>query len=160
MCDICVILPYHFRFFSCGKCSVDTSLMDLLSPDITLSYTRDLTHWSRATHICVGNLNIIGSDNGLSPSRRQAIIWTNVGLLLIGPLGTNFNETLLEIYFFHWKKMLLKTSSGKWLPSCLVGLKVLRAGTLAVIAGHFSYLWMITELQWVAKSSASMVLIM
>ena len=29
------------------------------------------------THICVGNLTIIGSDNGLSPSRRQAIIWTN-----------------------------------------------------------------------------------
>ena len=33
-----------------------------------------LTHWSRVTHICVGNLAIIGSDNGLSPGRRQAII--------------------------------------------------------------------------------------
>ena len=32
------------------------------------------------THICVGNLTIIGSDNGLSPSRRQAIIWTNAGI--------------------------------------------------------------------------------
>ena len=41
-------------------------------------------------HICVGNLTIIGSDNGLSPGRRQAIIWTNAGILLIGPLGTNF----------------------------------------------------------------------
>ena len=36
-----------------------------------------LTHWGRVTHICVGNLTIIGSDNGLSPGRRQAIIWTN-----------------------------------------------------------------------------------
>ena len=44
------------------------------------------------THICVGNLTIIGSDNGLSPGRRQAIIWTNAGILLIGPLGTNFSE--------------------------------------------------------------------
>ena len=28
------------------------------------------------TQICVGKLTIIGSDNGLSPGRRQAIIWT------------------------------------------------------------------------------------
>ena len=33
-----------------------------------------LTHWGRVTNICVSNLNIIGSDNGLSPGRRQAII--------------------------------------------------------------------------------------
>ena len=37
------------------------------------------------THICVGDLTIIGPDNGLSPGRRQAIIWTNAGILLIGP---------------------------------------------------------------------------
>ena len=34
------------------------------------------------THVCVGNLTIIGS-----PGRRQAIIWTSAGILLIGPLG-------------------------------------------------------------------------
>ena len=33
------------------------------------------------------NYAIIGSDNGLSPGRRQAIIWTNAGILLIGSLG-------------------------------------------------------------------------
>ena len=33
-----------------------------------------LTHWGRVTHIRVGKLTIIGSDNGLSPGRRQAII--------------------------------------------------------------------------------------
>ena len=37
-------------------------------------------------HLCISNLTIIGSDNGLSPDRRQAVIWTNVGILLIGPL--------------------------------------------------------------------------
>ena len=57
----------------------------------------NLTHWGRVTHICVGNLTIICSDNGLSPDRRQAITWTNVGILLIGPLGTNFSEMLIEI---------------------------------------------------------------
>ena len=50
-----------------------------------------LTHWGRVTHICIGKLTIIGSDNGLSPEQRQAIIWTNAGILLIWPLGTNFN---------------------------------------------------------------------
>ena len=44
-----------------------------------------LTHGGRVTYICVGNLAIIGSDNGLSPGRRQAIIRTNAGILLIGP---------------------------------------------------------------------------
>ena len=44
------------------------------------------------THICVVKLTIIGSDNGLSPGRHQAIIWTNAGILLIEPLGTNFSE--------------------------------------------------------------------
>ena len=57
----------------------------------------ELTHWGQVTLICVSKLTIIGSDNGLSPDRRQAIIWTNAGLLLIGPLGTNFSEILIEI---------------------------------------------------------------
>ena len=52
------------------------------------------------THICVGNLNVIGPDNGLSPGRRQAIIWTNAGILWIGPLGTNVSEILIEILIF------------------------------------------------------------
>ena len=83
-----------------------------------------LTHWGRVTHICVGKLTIIGSDNGLSPERRQAIIWTNAWILLIGPLGTNFSEILIEIHKFPFKKMHLKTSSAKWRPFCL-GLNVL-----------------------------------
>ena len=75
------------------------------------------------THICICNLTIIGSDNGLSPSRRQAIIWTKTGILLIRPLRTNFSEIWSEIYTFSLKKMHLKRS-GKWLPFCL-GLNVL-----------------------------------
>ena len=51
-----------------------------------------LTHWGRSTHICVSNQTIIGSDNGLSPGRRQAIIWTKGGILLIEPSVTNFSE--------------------------------------------------------------------
>ena len=71
------------------------------------------------THICVGKLTIIGSDNGLSPGRRQAIIWTNAGILLIGPSGTNSNEILIGMQTFSFTKMQLKMSSAKWRPFCL-----------------------------------------
>ena len=84
-----------------------------------------LTHWGRVTHICVNKLTIIGSDNGLSPDRCQAIIWTNAGILLIGPLGTNISEILIEILTFSFMKMRLKVSSAKRRPFCL-RLNVLR----------------------------------
>ena len=71
------------------------------------------------THICVGNLTIIGPDNGLSPGRHQAIIWTNAGILLIGPWGTNFSEISIGIQAFSFKKMHFKMSSAKWRPFCL-----------------------------------------
>ena len=77
----------------------------------------------RVTHICVGKLIIIGSDNGLSPDRRQAIIRTNARLLSIGPLRTHFNENLIKIQQFLLKKMHVKMSSAKWRPTCL-GLNV------------------------------------
>ena len=83
-----------------------------------------LTHWGRVTHICVAKLTIIGSDNGLSPGRHQAIVYTNAGILLIGPLGTHFSEILIRIHKFSFKKMHLKMSSAKWRPFFL-GLNVL-----------------------------------
>ena len=63
-----------------------------------------LTHWGRVTHICVGNLTIIGSDNGLSPGRRQAIPLTNAGILLIGPLETNTSEIFIGIKTRKWTR--------------------------------------------------------
>ena len=68
----------------------------------------DLTHWGQVMHICISKLTIIGSDTGLLPGWCQTIIWINAGILLIGPLGTNFGETLIEIHAFSFKKMLLK----------------------------------------------------
>ena len=71
-----------------------------------------LTHWGRVTHICVSKLTIIGSDNVLSPGRRQAIIWTNAGILLIRTARSNFSEILGEIHSFSFSKMRLKMLSG------------------------------------------------
>ena len=87
--------------------------------DCILSLHHELTHWGRVTHICVSKLTIIGSDNGLSPGRRQAIIWTSDEILLIGALKTNFSETLIKIQTFSFWKNRLKMPSANWRPFCL-----------------------------------------
>ena len=57
----------------------------------------------------------------------QAIIWTNAGILLIGPLATNFSEILIEIYIFSFKKTHMKNgvcemvsilSQPQWVNIC------------------------------------------
>ena len=75
-----------------------------------------VTHWGRVTHICVRKLTIVGSDNGLSPGRRQAVILTNAGVLLIGLLRKVLLVYLLsKLIYFHWRKWI-----GKCLrPFCL-----------------------------------------
>ena len=72
------------------------------------------THWGQVMHICISKQTIIGSDNGLSPGRSQAIIWTNARILWIQTLGTNFSEISSETHTFSFKKMHLKMSSVKW----------------------------------------------
>ena len=67
-----------------------------------------LTHWGWVMHICVNKVPIIGSDNGLSPGWRKAIIWTIAVILLIGPSGTNFSKILIEMYTFSYKKCIWK----------------------------------------------------
>ena len=75
--------------------------------------------WKKKTfYICVS------INNGLSPCRRQAIIWTNAGIFLIANLGPNVSEILSEIHTFSFKKMHLKIASAKWRSFCL-GLNML-----------------------------------
>ena len=62
------------------------------------------THWGRVTHICVSKILTISSNNGLSPGRRQAIIWNDAGILGIGRLGINFSGILIEINILSCKK--------------------------------------------------------
>ena len=99
--DVNMILMRHFcvgsisnRYQSEGLCYLESYLF--------------LTHWGKVTHICVGNLTIIGSDNGLSPSHHGAIIWSNAEIILTGPLGKIFSEILIEIHTFSFKKCIWK----------------------------------------------------
>ena len=63
----------------------------------SLAHTFLKTHWGRVTHLCVSELSIIR---------------TNAGMLLIGPLQTNFSEIFIEIHIFSFKKVHLKILSG------------------------------------------------
>ena len=58
----------------------------------------------------------IGSDNGPSRIRRQALIETNVGLLSIKPFGINFSDFLIKTQNISFTKMHLNISSAKWWP--------------------------------------------
>ena len=40
---------------------------------------------------------MIGPENGLPPVQRQPIIWTNIPVSSIEPLGTNFREIWIKI---------------------------------------------------------------
>ena len=75
----------------------DDVIMFMWFDGILLSH---LTHWGQVMHLCISNLAIIVSDNGLSPGRRQTTIWTNDEILLIRTLGTNFSKFLSKIHTF------------------------------------------------------------
>ena len=118
-CGIFDLNVHAVQFIWVALVIIVFTLVILLFPKMSVPCKYDalvviqhLTHWGRVTHICVSELTIIGSDSGLSPGRGQAIIWTNAGVLLIGPLGTNFSEILIEIHIIKLKKMHLKMSSG------------------------------------------------
>ena len=96
------------------------------------------------THICVRKLANFGSDNGLSPGRRQAIFSTNAGILLIGLLGTNFNESFIESLILSFNKMCLRVPSAKWRPQCVE--QTLNLGQGLLLYAHRPFSSVVVEL--------------
>ena len=64
-------------------------------------YQNNPIKWGWGRHICIGKRTIIGSDNGLSPGRRQA----HAEIFLIRTLGTNVSEILSEIHAFLYARL-------------------------------------------------------
>ena len=82
-----------------------------------LEPVRKLTRWGRVTHICVGKLTIIGSDNGLSPGRYSHYLnqcWNIVNWTLRNKFQWNFNRN--SNIFIYENRM--KISSAKWRSFC------------------------------------------
>ena len=129
LCKAVCLPRWNFLRFYCDK-------MMKRFGEIERQWNISSLNLGRVTHICVSRLTITGSDNGVSPGRRQAIIWTNAGILLLGPLGTNFSENSIEILTFSFMKKRLKVSSAKWRPFCL-GLNVLTHSCLDKMAAIF-----------------------
>ena len=74
-------------------------------------------------HICISKLTIIGSG------WHQAIILTSAGILLVGPIGTNFNEILIEIQTFSFKNafenVVCELAAILFRPWCVNGVYVI-----------------------------------
>ena len=110
---------------------VPISRVDIYVSDVFLEYSSCITqwcqmsvnefwtHWGWVMHICVSKLTITGSVNGLLPGCRQTIIWTNGGILLISPLGSNFTENVNEIHTFPFQGNAFEMAAGKWWPFCV-----------------------------------------
>ena len=94
---LCYILCFVGHRKNCHQANTNLSKTQIIS-----------THWGQKTHICVSKLTITGPDNGLSPGRRQAIIWNNAGMLLIQTLGINVSEIIIKMNTFQLKGMYLK----------------------------------------------------
>ena len=118
-------LLHKLLFFQVSRCWWDPSIRPI--------------HWL-PTELCVSYLTIIASDNDWSPGRRQAILWSNAGILFIGPLGTNLSEILIKIQTFSFKQMHLKMLPGKWQQFC-AGLNVLTDPSFSrgQVATHLHY---------------------
>ena len=66
-------------------------------------------YWGRLAHMCVCKLANIGSDNGLSHVRWQAIIWTNFHPI---QLIWYLEEFVVASMSIHWKWEVMMTSSN------------------------------------------------
>ena len=81
-----------------------------------------LNHCGQVTHIYVDNVTTIGSDNGSSPGRRQTLIWTNAGILLIVPLGTIFSKISNQSSYIHPRKCIWRCcleNGGHFVPASM-----------------------------------------
>ena len=86
---------------------------DKMAAILQATFSKTLTHWSQVTRLCVSNLTIIGSDNGLLPNPHQANIWTYDGILLIGPTGITWSSMKFLSKFMHFH-----SRNSSWKP-CL-----------------------------------------
>ena len=90
-----------------------------------------ITHLPIVPHICVSESVQHWFIYGLSPIWRQAIIWTNAGLLSVRPLRTNFSEILIKIQSFSFTKVQPKILSAKWRPFCPGEMRTVDASSLS-----------------------------
>ena len=116
----------YFVWFVWSRCLL-CLVSNHFSHDCRGSLSTPLTHWGRVTHICVGKLTIIDSDNDLSPDRRQAIIWTNAGILWIGnktQWNINHNSYIYTPAQRSWRGGILDSPCPSVCPSVRLSVRL------------------------------------
>ena len=87
-------------------------------------------------------ITIIGADNGLSPGRHQAIIWSNTSILLVGPWGTNFTEIFISKFIhLHSRKSIWVCRLEIRLAFCL-SLNMFNVSALNIATYTFLFQWL------------------
>ena len=86
------------------------------------------------------------NSSPLVPIRHQAIMWTNAGILLIGPLGTNSSQISIEMDIFSLKKNALENILRK-MAAILSWPQVLNNSWFVSLAGQidWSYIYILTS---------------
>ena len=102
------LISSHLIFISSHLISSHLISSHLISSYLISSHLILSCHWSHliSSHLILSYL-VIDSYNGMSPVRRQGIVWTNAELLSIGPLGTNFGQ-VVKFKYFHSRKYIWK----------------------------------------------------
>ena len=86
---------------------------------------------SRVTHICASKWDYHGSDNGLSPARRQPIIWTYCESVVWEITRV---KSITKYHNFYFRNFIGKRRQ-KWRPFCLCKLTPVSAA----LDSHVSY---------------------
>ena len=102
----------HLKYLQnvCVKLKLGEGLMSLLIEARRRMYMYASANWL-----------IIGSDNGLLPTRYQAIMWPKTGILSMRPSGRHFNEIVFELQQFPLK-MQYRLQNGNFFlsrPQCV-----------------------------------------
>ena len=117
-----------------------------------------LTHWGRVTHICIGKLTIIGSDNGLLPGRRllhhviHHVKQVAVNTWRPRQNGRHFADNIFKSIFLTENVWISINNSLKFVPKvqinnipALVGAKPLSEPMMLSLLMHIC----VTRPQWV-----------
>ena len=108
-----IILTFSRRwnFFQFAHCTNFHSIHVDTPTNFSRIYSGLLINLPKCRIYASVNWVIIGSGNGLSPARDQAIAWTNAGLLSIELPGTNFYEIQIGILPFSFKNAFEMSSA-------------------------------------------------
>ena len=146
-----IYVEWNITWCICGNNSGNDQILETHARQCL----NQLTHWGRVTHICASKLTIIGSDDGLLPGRRQAIIWTNDGILLIRTFRTQYQwhrkrNSYIFIQENAFQNVVRKMAAILSRPQCV------KLETIGELTHHSIWQWRWTHKTWYKTARSQM----